>query len=91
MIVESNCADPEREDELTDWYNNTRLPDVLETPEVAIRYERINPPGGQGKYLALYELEADDLQAVMKAAGENIMQVDMPLKISCDVQGCRFI
>ena len=74
FVVESNCADPLREDEFNEWYNKTHLPDVLETPGVvrAIRYERIAPSEGQAKYLALYEIEADDLQAVMIAAGENM-------------------
>ena len=74
FIVESNCADPLKEDEFNEWYNKTHLPDVLETPEIvrAVRNERIAPSEGQAKYLALYEIEADDLQAVMKALGENI-------------------
>lgn len=74
VIVESNCADPAREDEFNEWYSKTHLLDVLETPGVvrAVRYERAVPSEGQGKYLAAYEVEADDLQAVMKAFGENM-------------------
>ena len=74
VIIESSCSDPEREDEFNDWYNNTHLADVLETPGVvsATRYENIAPSAGQGKYLAAYEIEAEDFQAVMKAVGENM-------------------
>jgi len=74
FVVESNSADTAREDEFNEWYNIIHVPDVLETPEIvrAVRYERIAPSEGQAKYFALYEIEADDLQAVMKALGENI-------------------
>ena len=70
LTVESNSSDPGREKELNDWYDNIHLPDILETPGGvrAVRYENIDPSEGQGKYLAAYEVEADDLQAVMKAA-----------------------
>ena len=49
------------------------LPDVLETPGIvkAVRYENIDPVEGQGKYMAAYEVEADDLQAVFAASEEN--------------------
>ncbi len=74
VAVESNCADPAREDEFNRWYNETHLPDVLETPEVvtAIRYENLDPSGGQAKYLALYVVDADDLGVVMQAVMANV-------------------
>jgi len=74
MLVETDCADPAREGEFNEWYNQIHLPDVLETPGVvrAERYEKIDPSEGQGKYLAAYEAEADDLQAVLKASDENM-------------------
>jgi hypothetical protein len=74
FVVESNCADPLKEDEFNEWYNKTHLPDMLETPGVvrAVRYQRIDPSEGQAKYLALYEIETDDFQALAKAAGENM-------------------
>ncbi|MFC1715534.1 DUF4286 family protein [Candidatus Poribacteria bacterium] len=74
VVIESNCSDSAREDEFNEWYSNTHLSDVLETPGVisATRYENLAPSDGQGKYLAAYEIEAEDLQTVMKAVGENM-------------------
>ncbi len=74
FVVESNCADPAQEDEFNEWYNKTHLPDVLETPGVlrAVRYQRIGPSEGKAKYLALYEIETDDFQALVKATEENM-------------------
>jgi hypothetical protein len=73
FIVESNCADPAKEEAFNEWYNKTHLPDVLESPEVlrAVRYQRMDTSGGQAKYLALYEIETDDFPALMKSAEEN--------------------
>jgi hypothetical protein len=74
VIVESNCKEPAKEDEFNRWYNEIHLHDVLETLGVvrATRYERIAPEEGQAKYVALYEVEADDLGAVMNSVEENI-------------------
>ena len=43
VLVEASCADPAREDEFNEWYNQVHLPDVLETPGIvkALRYENI--------------------------------------------------
>jgi len=79
VIIESNCADPAREDEFNEWYNKTHLPDVLETPGAvrAVRYERTAPSEGKGKYLAIYEVEADDLQTWRGRTGRmsDLLQV----------------
>ena len=71
LTVESNCADPSREGEYNDWYDNTHLPDILETPGFvrAARYENNSPGEGKGKYLATYEIETDDI-------GETLMAFD---------------
>jgi len=63
LTVESNCCDPSREDEFNDWYDNIHLPDIMETPGFvsAVRYENTSPAEGQGRFLAMYEIETDDL------------------------------
>lgn len=73
VLVEANCAEPAREEEFHEWYNQVHLPDMLETPGIvrAVRYENIEPAEGQGKYMAAYEVEADDLQAVFAASEQN--------------------
>jgi hypothetical protein len=60
--------DPERDDEYHDWYNNIHIPDVLQTPGFvrATRYEIKEFRDGRGKYLAIYEIETDDIESTMK-------------------------
>jgi hypothetical protein len=73
-IVESNCADPAKEEAFNEWYNGTHLPDVLKTPGIvrAVRYQRLDTSEGQAKYLTLYEIETDDFQALVKTSEENM-------------------
>ncbi len=66
-LVEVSCADPDREDEFNEWYNKIHLPDVLKTPGFisARRYEAKEYRDGRGKYLAIYEIETDDIDKTM--------------------------
>ncbi len=72
--MKTNCANAAREAEFNEWYHKTHLPDVLETPGYirATRYENIEPSEGEAKYLALYEIETDDIDVLMKASRDNM-------------------
>jgi len=78
VLVFTNCADPAREKEFNEWYDNTHVPDVLETPGFVgcTRYELIGDPGpGQGKFLAVYEVESDDLPSTMAGLQQRVAQL----------------
>ena len=74
LLVGMKVANPANEGEFNDWYNNIHFPDVLETPKFirATRWEHIEPKPEDAKYLALYEIETDDIQAAMKSLNETI-------------------
>jgi hypothetical protein len=74
LVVGMKVADPANEAEFNDWYNNTHFPDVLETPNFvrAVRWENTEPRLADAKYLALYEIETDDIQTAMKGLDETI-------------------
>ncbi len=74
LTVESNCCDPSRENEFNDWYDNVHLPDILETPGFlrAVRYENTSPAEGQGKFIAMYEIETDDLASTLAKFDEIV-------------------
>ena len=74
FVVETNCADTAREAEFKEWYDKTHIPDILETPGFirATRYENTEPSEGEGKFLATYEIETDDIDAFMKTHRENM-------------------
>jgi hypothetical protein len=72
-LVETICADPTREDEFNNWYNNVHIPDVLKTPGfiAATRYIIRELRDGRGKYLTIYEIETDDIGATMELRRES--------------------
>jgi hypothetical protein len=76
LVVLSRPTDPSVEGTYNDWYDNTHLDEVLQTPGIkaATRYKFASaqmPEGGSNfgpfegyPYLALYEIEVDDLNSI---------------------------
>jgi len=81
LVVPTICADPDREEEFRNWYLHTHFHDLLETPGViqAHRYKSLNPSPepGESKYLALYEIDAEDPDTVTR----KILQDDRDIRI----------
>jgi hypothetical protein len=72
MVVESNPISPEREAEYNDFYDNVHLGEVCAVPGIisARRYKIHDGAGplaepSRRQYLAIYQLEADDLGEVV--------------------------
>src|SRR4051794_23433633 len=66
-VVQSSPV-PGREDEFNDWYSNVHLKDVLKVDGfLSAQRFMFHPVAGphtpQHRYLALYDVEADDLQS----------------------------
>ena len=74
-MVLSNCADPARDQDFKEWYTDIHFPDVLETPGIvgARLFSLATPPNeGQSKYLAVYDLDTDDVETVQKSVTERM-------------------
>ena len=64
LFAFSDCKDPAREEEFNTWYDTMHLPDMLEVPGMISATRWVGADKGEDqirKYLALYELETDDL------------------------------
>ena len=74
IVLESNCKDSAREKEFNEWYDQIHIPDIFETPcyVKASRYELTQPAEGKGKYIAVYEIESDDIDADMEKHMANM-------------------
>jgi hypothetical protein len=73
MIVMSDPSSPDREDEYNEWYNNVHIPDLLKLdPFVSARRFKILDEESSHRYVAVYELEADDLGDVMGVIGKAV-------------------
>jgi hypothetical protein len=73
LLVQSQPSHPSREDEYNEWYDRTHIPEVCDIPGVvgAQRFElaesSVMPaPEGSSRYLAIYEVEADDPDTVLQ-------------------------
>jgi hypothetical protein len=77
LFVFADCKDPAREQEFNDWYDNVHIPDMLEAPGMlrATRWTSASPkPEQRRKYLALYELETDDIEKFDRGVRERGLQ-----------------
>jgi hypothetical protein len=88
-VVRARPVSPDRDGEFNEWYDGAHVPELLAVPGFvsARRYRRVGDDGGP-EYLAVYEIEADDLAAPVaelrrrSAAGEttrsDALQLDPP-------------
>ncbi len=65
-LVFTNCTVPSRESEFNHWYDHVHLPDMLGSGVArhGVRYQNADAQPRQAKYLAIYEIERDDLDGV---------------------------
>jgi hypothetical protein len=93
LVVRSNCTDESREDEFNKWYDEVHIPDVMTTPGLvkASRYmsEELGSYEG-GKYLAVYEIETDDIDKTMKTLSERVIEVFKKGRLSPLIRGVSF-
>jgi hypothetical protein len=79
-----------KEDEYNRWYNEQHIPDVLNVPGfvAAQRFRLADAQMAPGpikhKYLALYEIETDDLAAALKDLRSRTGTADMVLSDAMD-------
>jgi hypothetical protein len=78
MFVQSKPSSPDREDEYNEWYSKVHIPEVCDVDGVtgAQRYQvhSATPVGPEGHpYVAVYELEADDLGGVLGEIASRAM------------------
>ena len=73
LYVETWPSSPERTDEFHRWYDEVHLAEVVRIPGIlaARRYDPVRPDGG---YVAIYELECDDLRDVVRAINRTIAE-----------------
>ena len=72
MFVPSGPSAPDREGEYNEWYSKVHIPEVLQIDGVtgARRYKRVDPEAGEAPYVAIYDLDADDLSGIMGGLAE---------------------
>ena len=69
MYVETMPVSSDREAEYHKWYNDTHLAQILSV-EGIVSERRFAPNDGDGPFIAIYELDCDDLDAAVTRLGE---------------------
>ena len=79
MVVQSRPSEPSREAEYNDWYDNTHIPELCEIPGIvsarrfALSDAQLMPvDSAVPKYVAIYELETNDIAQVLKEMGSRV-------------------
>jgi len=90
LVVLSNPVSPQVEDEYNDWYNNVHLKDIVavEGFVAAQRFKIVETeataeaPKPAQRYIALYELDTDDIEGAAKRLTEFAMADDGRMEMS---------
>ena len=76
MYVETMPVSADREAEYHKWYNETHLEQIL-TVDGIVSARRFAPTSGDGPFIAIYELDCDDLdEAARRMSGVNLTGLD---------------
>ena len=78
-----------QEAEYNQWYSDVHIPDVLKLDGVVaarrFKLAAMNPPqDGHPSYLALYEIETDDVSQIPDAIRRAVQEGRMPLSDALD-------
>jgi hypothetical protein len=83
ILVESRPSSPEREQEYNTWYDEVHLGELVAL-DGFVSARRLRPVDGGGPYVAIYEIEGDDLQAILDNMIANAGQLHMSDALQLD-------
>jgi hypothetical protein len=69
MYVETMPVSPDREADYHKWYNETHLAQIVSVDGI-VSARRFAPTDGNGPFIAIYELDCDDLEGAVARLGE---------------------
>jgi hypothetical protein len=88
MVVPSS-AKPGRDDDYNAWYDSRHIHDICAIPGVIsgrrFTADGASPNPAPAKYMALYEIETDDINQVLAGMGERAAAGEMPMTDALDL------
>ena len=69
MYIESMPVSPDREADYHEWYNDTHLAQIVSVDGI-VSARRFAPVDGNGPFIAIYEVDSDDLAGVEQRLAE---------------------
>jgi hypothetical protein len=76
ILVESRPSSPDRDQAYNTWYDEVHLGELVAL-DGFVSARRLRPVDGDGPYVALYEVEGDNLQAILDNMVANAGQLHM--------------
>ena len=64
ILVESFPSSPDRDEEYNTWYDEVHLGELVAL-DGFVSARRLRPVDGNGPYVAVYEIEGDNLQGIL--------------------------
>ncbi len=83
IYVETRPSSPDREQEYNTWYDEVHLPELVAFDGI-VSARRLRPVNDDGPYVALYELEGDNLQAILDHLSANSRRLHMSDALQMD-------
>jgi len=83
IYVESRPTAPDREQEYNTWYDEIHVPELVAL-DGFVSARRLRPVDGDGPYVALYEVEGDNLQYILDNMVANAGRLHMSDALQLD-------
>ncbi|MBV8790380.1 MAG: hypothetical protein JOZ00_27345 [Mycobacterium sp.] len=83
ILVESRPSSPDRDQEYNTWYDDVHLPQLVAL-DGFVSARRLRPVNGEGPYVAIYEIEGDNLGAILDNMIANAGQLTMSDALQLD-------
>jgi hypothetical protein len=83
ILVETRPSSPDRDQDYNTWYDDIHLGELVAL-DGFVSARRLRPVSGDGPYVALYEVEADDLQSVLQGMLDNAGRLHMSDALQLD-------
>jgi hypothetical protein len=83
LLIESRPSSPDRDQDYNTWYDEVHLRELVAL-DGFVSARRLRPVDGDGPYVALYEIEGDNLQAILDNMVANARQLHMSDALQLD-------
>jgi hypothetical protein len=83
LLIESRPSSPDRDQDYNTWYDEVHLGELMAL-DGFVSARRLRPVDGEGPYVALYEIEGDNLQAILDNMVANARQLHMSDALQLD-------
>jgi hypothetical protein len=93
VLVVPSSAKAGRDDDYNEWYNNQHIHDICAIPGVKsgrrFSPSAASPMPAPANYLAIYEIETDDIGGVMAEMNRRAEAGEMPLSDALDLESAK--